>query len=242
MYLRRRLRHRPPGVFEEVGAGRGILSRLLLDLGWRGTAFDLNADALHAASALNADAVRDGRFATRHESWFDAEPARPVDLVLSCMVVEHFDDDLEARYFLKCRDALAPMGRGVLFVPGSPRHWGVEDEIAGHYRRYTIDTLAARLRELGLQPHHLAGLTWPLSNLLLPVSNFLVGRREGEKKKMTLSERTELSGNRDVAWKTTFPPATKLLLNEVVMLPAYGLQLLGRGNRKAMVVYAEFGS
>lgn len=241
MYLKRRLRRTAPGVFEEVGAGRGILSHLLLDLGWRGTAFDLNADALDAASDLNREAVRDGRYTVRRESWFDAVPERPVDLVLSCMVVEHFDDDDEARYFEKCRNSLAPGGRGIVFVPGSPRHWGVEDEIAGHYRRYTIDSLRDRLHELGLETHHLAGLTWPLSNMLLPVSNFLVGRREGEKKKMTLEERTELSGNRDVTWKTTFPPVTRLLLNEVVMLPAYGLQFVGRGNRNAMVVYAEFG-
>jgi hypothetical protein len=101
--------------------------------------------------------------------------------------------------------------------------------------------MRSRLRELDLEAHHLAGLTWPLSNMLLPVSNFLVGRREGGKKKMTLEERTRLSGNRDVAWKTTFPAATRLLLNEAVLLPAYGLQLLGRRNRNAMVVYAEFG-
>jgi hypothetical protein len=37
---------------------------------------------------------------------------------------------------------LAEGGRAVIIVPGSPRHWGVEDVIAGHLRRYTATTLA----------------------------------------------------------------------------------------------------
>ena len=51
MYLRERLRTRPPGTFVEVGVGSGHLSRLLLDLGWRGIGYDLSAEALARSGA-----------------------------------------------------------------------------------------------------------------------------------------------------------------------------------------------
>src|SRR5277367_2560525 len=56
MYVEERLRNRLPGTFIEIGVGRGFLTKLLLDLGWRGVGLELNPDAIEAASALNADA------------------------------------------------------------------------------------------------------------------------------------------------------------------------------------------
>jgi SAM-dependent methyltransferase len=240
MYLKERVAKRPRGRFVEVGAGQGIVSKTLLDLGWSGSAYDLNGEALAVASEVNRPAVTEGRYRVVQGDWLEAPAEGPSDLVVSCMVLEHLDDAKEARYLERVRDSLAPGGAGVLLVPGSPEYWGVEDEIAGHFRRYTFDELKRRIERHGLRVRHMAGLTFPVSNLLFPVSEFLVRRAERRKMDLSLQQRTELSGNRAVKFKTTFPKALRLLLNETVMYPFHLLQKLNAGNGRSMVIYAEF--
>jgi len=242
MYFRERLRVLSRGRFIEVGAGQGIVSKTLLDLGWSGRAYDLNAQSLAVAAELNRLAVSQGRYALEQRDWLDVAPAEPVDLVVSCMVLEHFADADEARYLERCRAALKPGGHGILFVPGCPDYWGMEDAIAGHFRRYTFQSLQRSIETQGLRLQHVAGLTYPLSNLLFPVSEFLVRRAERRKLALSAQERTRLSGNRDVAFKTRFPPALRLVLNEAVMAPLHWLQKLNARNPRSMVIYAEFSA
>lgn len=239
MYLKERLRERSPGTFVEVGVGGGHISRLLLDLGWRGIGYELSAEALARATDALAPDIAAGRMVLRHGNWLDAElEARP-DVVISSMVIEHLSEADEARYFERCREALAPGGLALLFVPASMRHWGIEDDIAGHLRRYSEEGLHARLSALGWNVEHVAGLTYPLSNLLLPVSNALVARSEQHKRTLSVQERTEASGRRDVPGKTSFPPLLRLLLNETTMAPFHWLQKAGRRSPDALVLYAE---
>jgi SAM-dependent methyltransferase len=240
MYFKERLQKLPRGHFVEVGAGQGIVSKTLLDLGWSGSAYDLNDESLAVASEVNRPAVSEGRYRVVHRNWLDTQPEAPSDLVVSCMVIEHLDDTDEGRYFERVRNGLAPGGTGVLFVPAGPAYWGIEDEIAGHFRRYTFDELRNRIERHGLRVRHMAGLTFPVSNLLFPVSEFLVRRAERQKMALTVQERTELSGNRTVKFKTTFPKALRLLLNETVLYPLHLLQKLNAGNGRSMVIYAEF--
>jgi 2-polyprenyl-3-methyl-5-hydroxy-6-metoxy-1,4-benzoquinol methylase len=239
MYFRERLRALPRGRFIEIGAGQGIVSKTLLDLGWRGRAYELNRDALAAAAELNQAAVREGRYQLEARDWLDAD-TEPVDLVASCMVLEHLAEADEARYLERCRQALKRGGTGVLFVPGCPDAWGIEDEIAGHFRRYTFDSLRQGIEARGLRVRHLAGLTWPLSNLLFPLSELLVRRAESAKLALSPAERTRLSGNRDVAFKTRFPAPLGLVLNEWVLSPLHWLQKLNARNPRSLVIYAEF--
>jgi SAM-dependent methyltransferase len=240
MYFRERLRALPQGRFIEVGAGQGIVSKTLLDLGWSGRAYELNRDALAAAAELNRAALGEGRYRLEQRDWLDAADTEPVDLVASCMVMEHLADADEARYLERCRKVLKRGGAGVLFVPGSPHHWGIEDEIAGHLRRYTFDSLRQSIEARGLRVRHMAGLTYPLSNLLFPLSEFLVRRAEGAKLALSPAERTRLSGNRDVPLKTRFPPPLRLVLNEWVLSPLHWLQKLNARNPRSLVIYAEF--
>jgi SAM-dependent methyltransferase len=242
MYFKERLRALPTGRFVEVGAGQGIVSRTLLDLGWTGTAYDLNGESLAIAAQINRPAVAAGRFDVMERNWFDAAPAAPVDLIVSCMVLEHMSDADESRYFEQCKLALRPGGSGVLFVPGDPRHWGIEDEIAGHFRRYTFEGLRRRIEEHGLTVRHLAGLTFPVSNLLYPLSEYLVRRAERNKMRLAMAERTRLSGNRAVPFKTTFPALLRLVLNETLLYPFHVLQKLSARNERSLVVYAEFAT
>ena len=238
LYLRERVGRLPRGGFVEVGAGAGGLSRELLRLGWRGEAWDLSDEALARAAETNADAVADGRYAVHVGDWLEQRDGE-ADIVASSMVIEHLAEEREARYFERCRETIAPGGRAILLVPASPRHWGIEDVIAGHHRRYTRAGLRSRLEELGFRVDHLAGLTFPVSNMLLPISNALVRRAESHKKELSLDERTRQSGTRDVAFKTTFPRAARFFLNERALYPLHLLQKATRGSERALVLYAE---
>lgn len=240
LYLKERLSRFQPGTFVEVGTGRGLLSKLLLDLGWCGVGYDLNEVALRSAAELNAKSIGEERYSLYNEDWLTAAPRETVDLVVSSMVLEHLDDRGERQYFENCARFLKDSGTGIVMVPGSPAHWGIEDIIAGHYRRYSLETLAGSLQEFGWAPEHLAGLTYPLSNLLLPVSNCLVRKLEDYKRRLPIAERTELSGARHVRWKTDFPQWAGLLLNELTLYPFHILQKLNRKNKSSLVIYAEF--
>jgi SAM-dependent methyltransferase len=240
LYLKERLRDVQPGRFIEVGVGQGHLSAMLLDMGWEGTGYELDADSANAARERNREAIAAGRYSVVEGSWLDSPAPARADLVLSCMVLEHLDDRDEERYLLQCRQSLADAGMAILLVPGSPGDWGIEDEIAGHYRRYTAASLKDRIERTGLVVRHVAGLTYPLSNLLLPVSNFLVRRAEGDKVAMDMQGRTQASGRREVTGKTWFPSPARVILNEFCLYPFHILQkILSRASR-ALVVYAEY--
>lgn len=150
LYLKERCAAWAPGEFVEVGVGSGHLSSVLLSLGWSGTGYDLNASALERATSLNQEFVDSRRFAVREGDWLNSgDEPQSVDLVISSMVLEHLDEEQVARYFEHAARQLRPGGRGVFFVPGSPRHWGIEDEIAGHYRRYSVASLRAVANQHG---------------------------------------------------------------------------------------------
>lgn len=45
MHLRNRLKSIKPGIFIEVGAGSGEITKLLIDFGWKGIVFELNKNS-----------------------------------------------------------------------------------------------------------------------------------------------------------------------------------------------------
>ncbi|MHB8656949.1 MAG: class I SAM-dependent methyltransferase [Solirubrobacteraceae bacterium] len=239
LYLRERLVRLRAGRFVEVGVGRGQISRILLDLGWSGRAYDLSQEAVEQAHQLNVEYVERARYRAYAANWLASPDIEPADLVISSMVLEHLDARNERRYFDRAAEVLAGSGTAILLVPGSPRHWGIEDEIAGHFRRYTAETMREIVSSAGWSVRHLAGLTYPVSNILLGVSNCLVGGAEARKRDLSLADRTLASGVRTVPWKTHFPPWTRTLLNERALRPAHRLQKLFARSPRALVLYCE---
>lgn len=240
LYLKERLRRRTPGRFIEVGAGEGALSRVLLEAGWRGRAYDLNGDALARAATLNAGFVESGRLELVEGDWL-ALPPEPgaADLVIAAMVLEHLPEADVARFLDRAAESLSARGELFLIVPGSPAHWGIEDDVAGHLRRYTRDSLGVALSSAGWSVEHLASLTFPLSNLLLWLSNRLVSRYEAERLTLDPGERTIASGSRAVPWKTTFPVGARVLLNPVALYPFHLAQKAARRTKRGLVLYCE---
>jgi SAM-dependent methyltransferase len=242
MYLKRRLKRFRGGTFVELGAGNGYVSHALLELGLSGRALDRNPLACRENEESNRTFIDAGRYAIEQRDFLEGPLGAPADVIVSSMVLEHLPPPSVDRYFDRCRQSLAAGGVIVTLVPANPRFWGIEDEVAGHQKRYSsecFDEICARHR---LTLVHHAGLTYPLSNWLLPLSNFLVRRRESRQLGRTLEQRTTDSGHRDVPFKTVFPTVFGYLINEWTMLPFFGLQSLFRGSRDAMILYTELAA
>jgi SAM-dependent methyltransferase len=241
MYIRSRLRQWPSGYqsFLEVGSGVGILSQVFLDAGYSGRGFDLNQKANKLNALRNANAVSEGRYRVECRDFMESGSIEPVDFIASSFVIEHLELDLVAEYFRKARSLLKPGGRILTIVPGDPRSWGVEDQVAGHVRRYDRKSLQMLADSHRMQILDLRGLTWPLSNMLLPVSNFLVRRAEIALLDHSLHHRTIASGYRDIKFKTTFPLWSKIFLNSWTLAPFHAMQLAGARSSRCLVLYCE---
>jgi SAM-dependent methyltransferase len=239
MYLRERIRQIPPGRFIEIGPGSGEITQLLLDSGWTGYSYDLEEDTISILKERFAIEIAEHRFIAINADYLVSPLLEKVDLVISCMVMEHLDDDAQSAFMKMSSRYLKKQGTMIGFVPASPTHWGIEDEITGHCRRYTRAGIEALTAFCGWKLLHIAGLTFPVSNLLLPISNFLVNR--GERSKLALSplERTKQSGRRQVKFKTYFPSILGILLNEFTLFPMHLIQKLCAKSERALVLYFE---
>ncbi|HCS29386.1 MAG TPA: class I SAM-dependent methyltransferase [Spongiibacteraceae bacterium] len=242
MYLRERLKRINPGRFVEIGPGSGEITQLLLDLGWVGKSYDLEAVTVERLQIRFANEIRKGQYQPDNKDYLSQlkpSESKSADLLISCMVMEHLDDAAESSFMRQSSEILKSDGMMIGFVPGSPAHWGIEDDIAGHCRRYTRDKIKGLMTNNNWRVDHLAGLTFPVSNFLLPVSNFLVHRSEKSKLSLSTIERTKYSGRRNVKFKTHFPSLLGLILNRRVLWPLHLLQKLFRNSDRALVIYFE---
>lgn len=131
----------------EIGCGLGNLLRLLTD---RELVFgtDISQDSI--------DYVRQeyGRYPNIKAAVLDVSdvafpqslPER-FDTVVSLNVFEHIQYDTQA--LSNVFKVLDPGGKLILIVPAHPWLYGPMDRSIGHYRRYTIDDLAMKLKLVG---------------------------------------------------------------------------------------------
>lgn len=241
MYLKQRLKalNLSGKRFLEVGAGTGYQSRILLEFGMKGKGLDLNDASCAANAEMNAEFILQKSYSVENTNFFELPETEKYDVIISCMVIEHLSDADVSRYFHTCKRLLNPGGIVITFVPSSMKYWGIEDEIAGHYKRYTYNCFEKIAQECDLKIQHMAGLTYPLSNMLFGLSNTLVKKAEGHKEELSMEDRTVLSSNRKVMFKTDYPWYFRLALNEITMLPFFTLQAANLKNNDAMVIYNE---
>lgn len=239
IYLGERLKTIAPGRFVEIGPGSGEITQRLLQAGWNGVAYDLEGKTIASLEARFTHEIALGRLAVKHGNYLETAEAADADLIISCMVMEHLEESEERAFMAVSAAHLRLGGRMIGLVPASPNHWGIEDDIAGHCRRYTRKSLMALVAINRWQVVHMAGLTFPVSNLLLPISNFLVHKQERKKLSLTTLERTKQSGRRLVRYKTNFPSVLALLLNKFVLWPFHILQKIYGSSEQALVLYFE---
>ena len=227
--------------FYEIGSGDGRLSNLFLKNGCSGKGFDLNVAANKANAALNSKAVSQGRYTIHLGDFIKWEGLQPVDFIVSCMVIEHLRANQLEEYIEKSKSLLKEGGRIITLVPANMRAWGVEDEIAGHVKRYSRQCFHEIAANHKMEIVNLSGLTWPLSNLLLPVSNYLVRNAESGMNQKTMEEKTIASGYRNVKFKTNFPIWSRLFINKITLFPWSILQSIGNKLqlKSSLVLYCE---
>ena len=238
LYLKRRLKKLKASSFLEVGSGNGYISNVLLKAGLKGVGCDLNVGACANNSTLNKRFISNESYKVFNDDFVNCNLGK-FDIIISSMVIEHIPDD-ELHFFLvKMKKHLTENGTMIFFVPASMRHWGIEDEIAGHIKRYEYEDFHILGEKLDMKNNHSAGLTYPLSNWLYSLSNKIIAKKEKDKMNLSKKERTVYTGNRNVPYKTSFPKWFIIILNEVVMYPFYILQLIFRSNRNCLVIYCE---
>lgn len=239
MYLRRLLRRRHWTSFLEVGSGNGYVSRILLEAGLSGVGCDLNTSACSNNARLNDRYIDVNKYEVRPDDFFKTNTDKKFDLVISCMVLEHLADSDVDKFIDRAKHLLNKGGSLVLLVPSSMKYWGIEDEIAGHMKRYEFKDFELLADSHRLVIREMVGLTYPMSNMLIRLSNHLVSKSESKLLSQSQRDKTIYTGNRNVPYKTTFPRWMGVFLNEVVLWPFHILQVVNAKNPKSLVIAAE---
>jgi SAM-dependent methyltransferase len=163
----------------EIGSGVGNLTRKLIPR-TRYVASDINPLYLQTLSNLSVERpymkvafcdVTDMKSFTENEEY---------DTVISLNVIEHVDDDRAALNNIKSK--LAPSGRAIVLVPQGPGNFGTLDEVLGHRRRYTRETLTRLAADCGfkvreiLEFNRTGSAAWYLNGKLLRRRSFGLGQ------------------------------------------------------------------
>lgn len=140
--------HHLRGRVAEVGAGLGTVAERLLP---HAEALDLIEPSANLVERLRAKFAGRDRVRIIPESveaWLGSGISRRYDAIVMVNVLEHIEDDGRALDGL--REALAPGGKLIVFVPALPFLYSKLDRVSGHYRRYTRRGLVSRARGAGL--------------------------------------------------------------------------------------------
>jgi SAM-dependent methyltransferase len=134
-------RYSPPGTVFDVGGGNGYVARAIQD---SGRDVVLVEPGLSGAQNARARGVRHVIHSTLENGGFRAGTLPAVGLF---DVLEHIEND---RAFLEdLNRLLLPDGRLYITVPAYQALWSGEDDIAGHWRRYSLDGLSGVLNRSG---------------------------------------------------------------------------------------------
>jgi SAM-dependent methyltransferase len=170
--------------FLDAGCGIGDVSRHLAASGWRGKAIDSSPIAYENA---RKNLVAFNTMEVEKKSLLDATGAFSTILLLDAL--EHFENDIEV--LRKIASLLIKGGYAVITVPSNPREWRWDDELYGHYHRYSPKDIKRKLIEAGLEPVELWDFTFPVFWILRKLYVVLLSSRLDQGK--SKSKRTEES-------------------------------------------------
>ena len=179
---------RPSGPLFDVGGGNGIVAAALERAGQEVVLVEPGAEG-----AINARkrGVRTVIRATLEQAGFPKHSLPGIGLF---DVLEHIPDDME--FLRNLRSMLTPSGKLFLTVPAYRSLWSLEDDHAGHFRRYTLDTLSHRLRRAGFEIDYQSYLFWflPAPVFFLRTLPSLLCRRGSSNLTQTRKEHERPSG------------------------------------------------
>lgn len=150
----------PPadGPLLDIGAGNGFVAAALQREGFDVVAIEPNESGAANAVRRGVSHVVRGTLDSARLEEGHAGGAGLFD------VVEHIDEDRQ--FMTSVRRYLQRDGRVYVTVPAFPALWSDEDAYAGHFRRYTVASLRALLRDAGFDVEY---ATYFFSPLPLPI-------------------------------------------------------------------------
>jgi glycosyltransferase involved in cell wall biosynthesis len=164
----------------EIGSGVGSLTRRLIPR-TKYVASDINPLYLQTLANLEADRpyVETAYCDVTDLSSFPRIGCE-YDTVICLNVIEHVDDDRAA--LLNINRVLGPSGKAIILVPQGPGNFGTLDEVLGHLRRYTRESLTALADECGfgvsrmIEFNRIGSLAWFLNGKVLRRRTFGLGQ------------------------------------------------------------------
>lgn len=164
----------------EIGSGVGNLSRELLPRE-EYVASDVNPLYLNMLANLTADRpyLKSSYCDVNDLDSFPAS-AGGYDTVICLNVIEHVGDDRKSLMNIKA--VLADTGHAIILVPQGPWNFGTLDEVLGHQRRYTRDTLSDLATSCGMEISNLiefnriGTIAWFLNGRILKRQSFGIGQ------------------------------------------------------------------
>ncbi len=118
----------------DLGCGSGYTIGYLQKLGYNVSGTDISAEAIEFGRSQGVDNIEVAQ--TGHIR----PPEKGFDVILALDVIEHIQDDVGAIKAIEL--ALKPGGIAIITVPAYQWLWGVQDDVAHHYRRYTLNSFS----------------------------------------------------------------------------------------------------
>lgn len=209
------------GRFLEIGVGAGDFLIELARLGFEGVGIDLSEEAIK----YTADKM--GRLGAgielRTQSFFALD--EKFDIIFCFEVLEHFEDD--SRALARMNDLLNPNGYLMLSVPARMKHWGPNDEWAGHVRRYERRELVEKAESSGFSTVSVDSFGVPLANITKIFYDRRVSKSMEKEARLERDERSERSWS--VPLGRVSRVAVSLVSNRIVLFPFLLLQCLFLG-------------
>jgi len=184
-------RIRPGGSFLEIGAGSLYLATDLLGLFANGTVVEPNPAVAHYYSRLDQQLGRRLRLLIGTFPLPELADRR-YDCVVACEVLEHIDDDWS--FLVAAAEHLGKSGQLVLSVPARMKLWAIDDEAAGHVRRYEKAELISIVERAGLKNIVVISYGFPFLIVLRWLRIVLARLRRGETASLTRKQRAVESG------------------------------------------------
>src|SRR5574337_245724 len=136
---------RPPdnGLIFDIGGGNGFVSLGLMKAGFETVLVEPGMAGAKNGKSRGLPTVI---CATTTDAGFENSTLDAIGLF---DVIEHIDDDFQ--FLHSMRRLLRPRGRLYITVPAFSALWSKEDELAGHFRRYTCNSMGALIERVGLK-------------------------------------------------------------------------------------------
>ena len=208
--------------FLEIGPGNLELAKELLSNFDRGVLIDFNSkDVIEIFDNLPDNFKK--RFQLIIQDFTEFKfPQNSFNCVIACEVMEHIEDD---EIFLnKIKYLLHAGGQLVLSVPARMRFWSIDDELAGHIRRYEKQELYKKLKESGFCEIEIISYGFPFQNLIRLARISYVQKKRKERMSWNQIERSKESAF--LLRQRNYFDFLGLLINKYTILPFAALATL----------------